>query len=103
MPWLAVKMLGLARGWWLLIALAALASLIWWFSAAEKADDRANQQIGRSEAVIESQGKALESVETANEAREEIEQRGPAGDRVRYEQCLRSARTPGNCERFLPR
>lgn len=44
----------------------------------------------------------IKNVETAEEAREDISEVGPTGDRTRYNQCLRTARTPSNCERFLP-
>lgn len=42
----------------------------------------------------------LERTEQGNEARNEI--RDDVGT-ARYDQCLRTARTPANCERFLPR
>lgn len=85
------------------LAFVALCGALWlWIDSREAADDRANQQIGRTVEREQSQAVTIERVEQANEAREEIEQPGAAGDRVRYEQCLRSARTPGSCVRFLP-
>lgn len=99
---LALKFLGLARWAWLLIVVAAVAGLIWWLNAAEKADDKANQDIG---AAVQREGdlrETIERTEQGNEARTEIEadvSRG--GGSVLYEQCLRTARTPANCERFL--
>ena len=41
----------------------------------------------------------LNSVEKANDTRRQIDD--PAS-RARYDECLRSARTPANCQRFLP-
>jgi hypothetical protein len=47
----------------------------------------------------EAQGKALENVQTANETRAAVrDQRS----RAAYDECVRSARNPANCERFLP-
>jgi hypothetical protein len=100
--WLATKALGLARGWWLLGAALALAALAWWLSAAEKADDKANRELGATVERERSLAEAIERTEKANEAREEISRAGPVGDKLRYDQCLRSARTPENCRRFLP-
>jgi membrane protein implicated in regulation of membrane protease activity len=93
-------------GAWALIAVGAALILggAWlWLDSREKADDKANQEIG---AAVQREGdlrETIERTETANEAREEIGRHDAAGDRLRYDQCLRSARTPANCERFLPR
>lgn len=43
----------------------------------------------------------IKNIEVANEAEQEILETSPRGDSVRYRQCLRTARTPENCERFL--
>lgn len=87
----------------LILGAAALIGVLWlWLDHREKADDRNNQEIG---AAVQREGdlrETLERTETANEAREEIERPGDAGDRLRYDQCLRTARTPANCQRFLP-
>lgn len=102
-PFLALKFLGLARWAWLLIVLAALAGAIWWLNAAEKADDKANQEIGATVEREKALTETIKRTEQGNEAREEIKRdvdRG--GGTVLYEQCLRTARTPANCERFLP-
>lgn len=40
----------------------------------------------------------VKNVEKANEVRQNF----PADDRRRYDQCLRTARTPANCKRWLP-
>ena len=87
----------------LILGAAALLGALWlWIDAREKADDKANQEIG---AAVQREGDlrtTLERTEQGNEAREEIWQAGPAGDRLRYDQCVRTARTPANCQRFLP-
>ena len=84
------------------LAVVALAAVYLWLSAREEADDRANQTIGVQQERGEVAQAAIETVRKANDARDEISQAGPAGDTVRYEQCLRTARTPSNCQRFLP-
>lgn len=101
--WLGVKALfGLSRWIWLAVAVAALIGLAAWLQARENADDKANQEIG---AAVQREGdlrETIERVETADDVRNEMQQPSPAGDRLRYDQCLRSARTPANCERLLP-
>jgi hypothetical protein len=102
--WLGAKALfGLSRGLWVAIVAGLIALAVLWFIALEKADDRANQEIG---ATVQREGdlrETIERTEQGNEAREEIKRdvdRG--GGAVLYEQCLRTARTPANCGRFLP-
>ena len=66
--------------------------------------DRAFDETEEKGAVVErakSAEQTIKNVETANEARDEVVQRDDAGDRVRFCQCLRTARTPANCQRFL--
>ena len=103
MAWLGAKALfGLSRGIWVAIVAGLIGAAVLWLIAAEKADDKANQEIG---ATVQREGDLRETItrtETANEAREEIGRHDAAGDRLRYDQCLRTARTPANCERFLP-
>lgn len=100
--WFAVKALGLARWVWLLGAIVAVIGAVAWLQARERADDKANQEIGATKQREGDLRATLERTETANDAREEIERPGAAGDKLRYDQCLRTARTPANCERFLP-
>lgn len=95
--WLGTKALGLHRWIWLLALLAAIAGGILWLQAREEADDTANQEIG---AKVQREGdlrKTIERAETANEARDDISRNR---DNARYDQCLRTARTPANCERL---
>jgi hypothetical protein len=105
MPAFLLPMLGRIglKGGALIAAGLALLLLAYCAHRAEKADDQRNQEIG---ATVQREGDLRETItrtEKANEAREEIRQVGPTGNRLRYDQCLRTARTPTNCERFLPR
>jgi hypothetical protein len=101
-PILAAPLLGIARWVWLAGAVVALVGVVLWLNAREKADDRANQELGATVQRETDLRKTIERTETANEAREEIARPDAAGDRLRYDQCLRTARTPANCQRFLP-
>lgn len=95
--------LRLPRGWHYVaagvLAVAALASLWLWLDAREKADDRRNQEIGATVEREKSATATIKQVEKANAARDEV--RNDIGS-ARYDQCLRTARTPALCERFLP-
>lgn len=66
-------------------------------AASEGVQKGAQQQ--RESDLIET----IERTEQANEARQVIqgEVRSGAGGNL-YDQCLRTARTPANCKRFLP-
>ena len=44
-------------------------------------------------------GKVIENVQTANDTRAAVRDER---SRAAYDECVRSARTPANCERFLP-
>ena len=97
---LTTRVLGLARGIWLLIILAALAlayftATSWFENAIDTAADRgaATQREGDLR-------ETLNRTEEAHAARDEV--RDPNGSAA-YGQCLRTARTPANCQRFLPR
>lgn len=98
--WLTAKaFLGLSKGVWLLAAVALLAGGVIWLRASENADDNANQQIG---ATVQREGDlrtTLERTKDANQARDDVR---TDVDGARYDQCLRTARTPANCKRFLP-
>lgn len=74
---------------------------LWAFlGARENADDRRNQEVGAEMQRASDMASTIDRVEEGNKAREEITAPGPAGDRARYDQCLRSARTPANCARY---
>jgi hypothetical protein len=96
--------LGLAKGTWLLGAIVALIGAVVWLQARENADDKANQELGRTIEREEALTETIEQIEEAQDAREEIEaeaDRG-AGDTL-YRQCLRARNgTPELCQRFLP-
>lgn len=99
--------LGFFKGlsWQVYAAVAALALLggtVWYCD--RQIDDKVEQAevIGRTEERNEQLEQTIENVKTAEEAREDITETSPAGDLTRYNQCLRTARTPANCERLLP-
>lgn len=98
MTCLGAKALGLQRWVWIVILLAAVTGGYVWLVKSEEADDRQNQEIG---AKVQREGdlrETIERAEKANEARDDIR----ISDRTRYEQCVRTARTPANCKRLLP-
>jgi hypothetical protein len=103
MAWLLKSTFGVPR--WLLVGGVILLTLIValvYLKRAENLDDAQNQEIGAAverEKVLE---ETVNRVEKANDVREEISRNDDAGAQLRYDQCLRSARTPANCQRFLP-
>lgn len=99
-----IKALGLPRYLWIVLAVAAVIGLWVWAGAAERADDRQNQELGAAVERGETATETLERVEQGNEIREQVEvdiRRG--GSAAMHAQCLRSNRgDPAVCERFLP-
>lgn len=106
MAWLGAKALfGVARGWWLLAGIAALGAIALWLGAREAADDANNQEIGAAVQREADLRETIERTEEGHDARTEIREalgRADGRSRAVYDQCLRTARTPANCERFLP-
>ena len=97
MSWLMAKSFGLHRIAWIGIAALLLAAGIYWLQAREEADDKANQEIGAQGQREGDLRKTIERAEKANEARDDISRNR---DNARYDQCVRTARTPANCERL---
>lgn len=100
MPWLATKVFGVPR--WLLLAIAALAIAAavtvanhWFDSTIETA-----KEAGASGQRADDLGETIKRTEKGNAVRDQV--RDP-GNRARYDECVRSARTPENCKRFLPK
>lgn len=60
---------------------------------------KAARQEGITIERTDSMGRVLINVEKANEARREV---GNPASRAAYDECVRSARNPENCERLLP-
>lgn len=86
------------------VVLAVILTIVL-FSCAEREDDRNNQQIGATAEREKNTTEVLQRTETANEVREQTTRYLRIDDGrsdVAYRQCLRSARTPANCERLLP-
>ena len=82
--------------------LAALAVWAWHNSQVDEAATE-GRKAGATHQREETLTTIIERTEQANETRQEIqsEVRAGNGDAL-YRQCLRTARTPANCERFLP-
>jgi hypothetical protein len=98
---LPATILGKAVPWKLVgIAVAALAFMALVLAFIDRAFDEAEEK-GATVERAERAEQTIQNVETANEAREEIDRPDDAGGRVRFCQCLRTARTPANCERLL--
>lgn len=57
------------------------------------------EEAGADKIENETLKQTIQNVEKANEVRQTF----PADNRRRYDQCLRTARSPENCERWLPR
>ena len=85
------------------LAIVLLCWLLWLLiDSREAADDQHNQTIGRTIEREEAQAAVIEQIGAANEAREEARQvidRGPSPEL--HALCLRSARTPASCDRYL--
>ncbi len=94
----------LAKAGLVLLAVAAFGALILWLNLREEADDKDDQQIGAPIERIRQLENTIKKEETGNAARAEIEEamgRYDGRSRVVYDQCVRTARTPANCERYL--
>jgi type VI protein secretion system component VasF len=104
--WLIAARLFLKRlPWQVWAALGALVLIItlwgWHRSSVNSAASDGIQQ-GRQEQREETLETIIKRTEQANDARQEIEReiRIGNGDNL-YRNCLRTARTPAHCERFL--
>jgi type III secretory pathway component EscV len=91
---------------WVYVCIAkllALGAVVLWHrrevSDAEEAGKTSGAAAEREEQLVE----IINRTETANETREDIQREVRDGTgRDLYNQCLRTARTTTNCERFLP-
>ena len=104
--WTALKLFAKRLPWdvWAALgALAAMLALIVWYKASISEAAKEGYQQGKQEQREETLTTIIERAETANEVRETIsgEVRAGSGNDL-YAQCLRTARTPANCRRFLP-
>lgn len=94
LAFMTAKRLGLANWLWIILALGAAVAVFLWFRAEEKADDKANQEIGRTIERETNLTETITRVEEANHAREANRTRT---DEQRTSDCLRRSRTPENC------
>lgn len=63
---------------------------------------KSGTEAGIQQEQVRTQDTILQRVEQARETAEQIDREADAGNgSLLYHQCLRSARTPANCERFL--
>lgn len=104
--WTAIRLFAKRLPWevWAAVgALAAMLALVWWYKSAINEATAEGVAQGKQEQREETLTTIIERTETANEVREAIsnEVRAGSGDEL-YAQCLRTARTPANCQRFLP-
>lgn len=86
---------------WFLIGAAALVLFVIVLIVLDNAGDQ-GEEIGRAEERAGRAEETIKRVEEAKDAKEEAEASGAAGDNLRFNQCVRSSRTPENCKRFLP-
>lgn len=102
MTWLA-RIAGVDRLVWLVLAAVAVIGLVTWMVLAEQADDRSNRERGHIEQREVDLRETIERTTEADDARQEVLEHFTVGSPELYEQCLLTARTPENCERFLSR
>ena len=105
--WQTVKALAKRIPWQAWAALGAVLALLAVWAWHNRQVSEATTQ-GREEgAQAQRETDLVETIqrtEQANAEREVIQAEVRAGNgRALYDQCLRTARTPANCERFLPR
>lgn len=88
---------------WLLPAIAA-AGLFLMLKMEQAENERLNVELKHTKSELSIARQTITRIMEANNARNDIKEgvRNPAGNPVAYDQCLRTARTPANCERFLP-
>lgn len=86
-----------------LILVAACIALLWLWARSHDAKQQAAGAATQREGDLR---ETINRTEQGNAARVEIQnafQRDDGRSAAVYDQCLRTARTPANCERFLPR
>ncbi|WP_156840263.1 hypothetical protein [Novosphingobium aquimarinum] len=106
MGWLTAKgALGLVRWGWIAIVAALIAAAVLVIDSAIEDVIAVSKDQGATEQREGDLHETLNRTEEGNNARTEIEEglgRADGRSRPVYDQCLRTARTPENCERFLP-
>lgn len=76
------------------LVVALLGALWLWLDHREKADDKANQEIG---AAVQREGDLQETITRVKEANDAREDNRTRTDEQRHTDCLRRSRTPENC------
>lgn len=88
-----------------LIGLALVAAILAYFYFSDLQDQRIETKLEEKGAVTERAKQSevvLNRTQEATNEREKITRNDNTGAQLRYDQCLRSARTPSNCKRLLP-
>lgn len=85
-----------------LLLLTVLLAFLALFSKLEKQEEAAFEH-GQAEVRVEAAETVIKNVEIANDVEQELKAEAVIGSgSALYAQCVRSARTPANCQRFLP-
>lgn len=87
--------------WGIILGLAALligGAVLWFTDTVDDAHDAGVKQ-GVATERVEAQAEVIKNVEKANETRAAV---NDPRSRAAYDECLRSARNPANCQRFMP-
>ena len=83
----------------LLLVASLIGGAVWWFNdTVEDAHDDGVTQ-GVTTERVEAQGKVIKNVQAANKTRAAVRD---DRNRAAYDECVRSARNPANCQRFMP-
>lgn len=98
---MTAKRLGLANWLWIILVIGALGAAFLWFRAQEKADDKANQEIGENRAVVQGQATTLNQIGAANEAGNNVR---AGASSAKFDECLRSSEKgyERSCDRYKP-
>lgn len=87
---------------WAIVLIAAallIGAAVWWFTDTVDGARKDGVKQGATTERVEAQGKVIENVQAANETRAAVRNEH---SRAAYDECLRSARNPTNCQRFMP-
>lgn len=106
MTWLAIRaVMGRIPAWAYTCILGVIGLISVWVWHNSQVKEAASEGIEKG-AKAQRETDLVETIqrtETANETRQVIQNEVRAGNGAAlYDQCLRTARTPANCKRFLP-
>lgn len=102
-PWFALMPRWAKDGLVILLVTAAIAAAGYGFMKAVANFWESGRDAGVTAERAKSQEIIIQNVEKAHAISNQVEQEAAAGRGVElHRQCLRSARTPENCQRYLP-